>query len=498
MTKPRQIPPRRRSLSDPLAAALLPPPNESPIQREVRLKAETEARKVSEGIDEIIRRERIQRKKAKSEVNVLLLGQSESGKSTTLKQFQLVHTPATFRAERMAWRTVIYLNLVRSITRILDALSPEVDNVDDHDDADSLETATLIITSSGRPPSAISGTRVPNYESYRSRLVPLIDLEDRLTRLLSSPHEDEPTHLPQYPNREMNGSSNGNGFGYPKFSAGSSIGHRPAPTISIPKANTFSSSPVSPIGGNGAFLSPSSSSGSSTKTKGREVSVHASASWKRSFTFGGGKSKSPKTPNSGEIEGWWEDPDDPVHALNACAPTMQELWRDPRVRERLREKRIRLEESSGFYLDDISRITAKKYFPTDCALIHTLGLLTPQTADGRHAPQRMSSKLGSRLRVLLSTLSLSHLDIRTKGSSGGFTMSVEPETNDRPGLRTSKMVRSISLAHGLALFDGALIVRNERDASGYTRSPKLSIDFRLKFGAMHQTYTPNKERELYS
>jgi hypothetical protein len=77
---------RRRSLSDPLAAALLPPPNESPVQREMRLKAETEAKKVSEGIDEMIRQERYERKKSKAEVNVLLLGQSESGKSTTLKR----------------------------------------------------------------------------------------------------------------------------------------------------------------------------------------------------------------------------------------------------------------------------------------------------------------------------------------------------------------------------------------------------------------------------
>lgn len=77
---------RRRSLSDPLAAALLPPLDESPIQREVRIRAETEARRVSEGIDEMIRKERAQKKRAKADVNVLLLGQSESGKSTTLKR----------------------------------------------------------------------------------------------------------------------------------------------------------------------------------------------------------------------------------------------------------------------------------------------------------------------------------------------------------------------------------------------------------------------------
>jgi hypothetical protein len=78
---------RRRSLSDPLAAALLPPPNETPLEREKRLNAEFQAKQVSDGIDEMIRKERFEKKKTKvAEVKVLLLGQSESGKSTTLKR----------------------------------------------------------------------------------------------------------------------------------------------------------------------------------------------------------------------------------------------------------------------------------------------------------------------------------------------------------------------------------------------------------------------------
>lgn len=32
-------------------------------------------------------------------------------------EFQLVHAPAAFHADRIAWRAVIYLNLVRSIRR---------------------------------------------------------------------------------------------------------------------------------------------------------------------------------------------------------------------------------------------------------------------------------------------------------------------------------------------------------------------------------------------
>jgi guanine nucleotide-binding protein subunit alpha len=128
-------------------------------------------------------------------------------------------------------------------------------------------------------------------------------------------------------------------------------------------------------------------------SKGKEIVLHTSTNWKKAFALGS-KSKSPKSAHTGEIEGWWEDPEDPVHSLNACAPTMQELWRDPQVRKRLQEKRLRLEESSGLYvacilfkivyaqgipsyLDEIPRITAKKYIPTDrefssCGVIYVL------------------------------------------------------------------------------------------------------------------------------
>ena len=53
---------------------------------------------------------------------VIYSGQSESGKSTTVKNFQLLYSPSSWRAERITWRAVIYLNLVRSIRRILAAL----------------------------------------------------------------------------------------------------------------------------------------------------------------------------------------------------------------------------------------------------------------------------------------------------------------------------------------------------------------------------------------
>jgi guanine nucleotide-binding protein alpha-1 subunit len=148
-------------------------------------------------------------------------------------------------------------------------------------------------------------------------------------------------------------------------------------TIEIP--STSYSTPVSPSsGGRAHSISPggrsaNTSSGSSRSTtttiatSKSEVSVHASKNWRKAFSLGSisGRSKSPKSPDSNEIRGWWEDPDDPVHQLHRAAPAMVELWRDGNVRRRLGEKRLRLEESAGFYLDEIPRITAMKYIPTD-------------------------------------------------------------------------------------------------------------------------------------
>lgn len=215
-------------------------------------------------------------------------------------------------------------------SRILEALAPEPDTLDEHDDLDSTEAETdIIISSNGRPPSAILGTRVAKYEDYRRRLAPLAELEDRLTRLLSSPDEDEPTRLgPSHPNWDAVRNIYNNEI------APNGITGRPTPTITIPHRQP-------------SHVARSvSAGGQDVRTK--EVTVRSDSEWKRAFQLRlGYKSKSPKTPKSGEIEGWWEDPDDPVHALHPCGKAMEELWADPQVKQRLEEKRLRLEESSG-------------------------------------------------------------------------------------------------------------------------------------------------------
>ncbi|KAJ6575452.1 guanine nucleotide binding protein, alpha subunit [Mycena capillaripes] len=505
---------RRRSLSDPLAAALLPPPNETLDERESRLKAASEAKMVSDGIDEMIRHERNHRKKSRAEVQVLLLGQSESGKSTCLKQFQLLHNTAAFHAERIAWRAVIYLNLVRSVRRILDALQPETENVEDHDDGDSLETASVIISSNGRPPSAISGTKVPNYDNYRRRLQPLIQLEDRLIRLLSSPDEDEATHLGSWEN-----------FAPQPYTVYTNQGPngRPTPTIFIPSLKQSSNpSPLNGAASSSTSTSSPTSSVGSSKTK--EVTVHTSTNWKKAFSLGSRVKSPTKSPTSGEIEGWWEDPDDPVHTLHACAPSMQEMWRDKNVRQRLREKRIRLEESSGFYLDEIPRITAKKYIPTDAdvlkARLKTMGVVehtfSISSGSNRGVQWKIYDVGGARnqrqawapyfedINAIIFLAPISAFDQVL--AEDPHVNRVEDSLQLWQAVVSNKLLAKVNIVLFLnkcdllqAKLDAGVRLNHHMISYGDRPNDYDSVSkyFRNKFGALHHAVTPNKERELY-
>lgn len=78
-TKPFAI-----GLDDPLTRAIAPPPDESEAEKAERLTREAEAKRISDGIDEEIKREKIVWKRNKSLFKLLLLGQSESGQSPSL------------------------------------------------------------------------------------------------------------------------------------------------------------------------------------------------------------------------------------------------------------------------------------------------------------------------------------------------------------------------------------------------------------------------------
>ncbi|THH26385.1 hypothetical protein EUX98_g7798 [Antrodiella citrinella] len=183
---------------DPLTLAISPPPDETPEQREERLKEEAKARKISDDIDEEIKAAKNTQKK-KPNVKVLLLGQSESGKSTTLKNFQLAYSQAAWEAELLSWRTVIQWNLLRNVHTIIDLLTDALENERASSDEEDSSSENDGEATSG-PPASPTRRRTPLIFNEKHRLLKLQllplrqvqkDLEGRLGASSSEPTGQE-------------------------------------------------------------------------------------------------------------------------------------------------------------------------------------------------------------------------------------------------------------------------------------------------------------------
>ncbi|KAG6873913.1 hypothetical protein C0995_009693 [Termitomyces sp. Mi166 len=319
---------------DPLDDALRPPPDESPEQRDLRIAREEEASRVSQAIDASIKAERQARKK-KRIVRLLLLGQSESGKSTTLRQFQRLYTPTAFREERVLWRAVIQLNIVRSVRIILDTISaahkspktspyssprsrapslsrprfPDAPDSDpDPDDDDQVF----------HPPSS-DATLVPSpFDALKSRLQPLRHIEALLIAKLVPPNEDDPASpSPSHPHHHRHQFRHQEIFVRPGVAWKGALSKA---RVSYPGHQNPESSQAAPAG--------------------------------------------PARPTSAGNTGL-ETQDEPQQVLHQCRRDIMMLWNDDVVREILVRKKVRLEELPGFFLNDLERVTSLKYMPTE-------------------------------------------------------------------------------------------------------------------------------------
>ena len=98
----------------------------------------------------------------------------------------------------------------------------------------------------------------------------------------------------------------------------------------------------------------------------KEMYVRSNAPWKRvAAKLRGSTDRSAANPESASNNHRGED--DPSHVLAASKLDMITLWRDPDIREILSNRKLRLEESSGFFLDEIDRIAALNYAPSEGA-----------------------------------------------------------------------------------------------------------------------------------
>ncbi|KAJ1304306.1 hypothetical protein OPQ81_005466 [Rhizoctonia solani] len=141
--------------------------------------SDLEAKRISDAIDQALKAEKAARDSARQKQRkILVLGQSESGKSTLIKQFRLLHSPETFIVERQSWKSIVYLNIVRSISKVIDVVSSHFSLTNPtHDDSQ-------------------------NFARLRLRLMPLRSVEATIIRSLSSPKEITRTRSNEYSNEK--------------------------------------------------------------------------------------------------------------------------------------------------------------------------------------------------------------------------------------------------------------------------------------------------------
>ncbi|KAJ7599276.1 guanine nucleotide binding protein, alpha subunit [Mycena floridula] len=319
----------RRSVDeDPLAQVTAPPLDESLSEKEARISLEREAKRVSDAIDDDIDRQRVAEKRSPRAMKLLLLGQSESGKSTTLKNFQLMYEPKAFRLERASWRAIIQLNVVRSIHVILDAMTRAQYSAYDM----SIDASLSSI--SPRDPTPDLPHIDPELLKLKNRLSPLLRIETILVRNLT-PADSGETEATQF---------DANNY--------------------VPNLEK-------------------------TKTVVREVAVNSAMAWKDVFSrlMPSGRDSF----DSEEIIDW-DNPNDPGRVLHECAEDMKKLWAHPTVQELLELQNLRLEEMAGFFLDCLDEVTSVRYVPTNDhilrARLKTLGVsehrlkMNPELAGG--------------------------------------------------------------------------------------------------------------------
>ncbi|KAI0699036.1 G-alpha-domain-containing protein [Cerioporus squamosus] len=317
---------------DPLARVLAPPPGETADQRAARLREEAEAKRVNDEIDERIKQERAAWKRQKNMFKLLLLGQSESGKSTMLKNFQLAFAPKAWKAERESWRAVIQLNLIRSINNILDILSQEMaksPNVTSPVTSPFMRPATS--TSSGHghgsaadSPTSESSSGPPIQFSHthallKLRLAPLRRVEADLKQLIGAATDE--------------------------ITASTLSGDNDSGPDDLSAAAPFENS--------------------AGRRRPSEYYVRSNVSWREAVRGAYNKISRNDDPAraGGAADG--EKLEDATEIIASCAEDMHALWSDEVVQDLLRRRRIRMELAPGFFLNDILRIAARDYEPTD-------------------------------------------------------------------------------------------------------------------------------------
>ncbi|KXN93039.1 Guanine nucleotide-binding protein alpha-4 subunit [Leucoagaricus sp. SymC.cos] len=314
---------------------------------------EEDSAAVHEKIEAQLKRDNEVYKKTEARmVKLLLLGQAGSGKSTTLKNFRMRFTRDEWEQERLGWRAIVQLNIVRQVLSILQIVDSELGGSSitppSQEDTRAVvdDTVRAWISESPLPepwlsPVLSSDTRTQFTDKHRDlvmRLSPrLFEVEQELQSRLAP-------HKVYYP------------------------------TMTTPRVSATPFEPVEELDDDMLIR--------------RKVTEYNFRSWRDVLTAAPKSlSSSSNLTQVGGMSSLYSKGymDMPTQAIASLREDIKVLWADHAIRAVLQRRRLEIPDSIGFdsdaestFLDEIDRIAQVDYEVTDqdivCARLKTVGI----------------------------------------------------------------------------------------------------------------------------
>ncbi|PWN46182.1 G-alpha-domain-containing protein [Ceraceosorus guamensis] len=362
---------------DPLSRALRPPADESIAARSERQRKEASAKKRSEEIDKALKEEAIRNKRDRAgEQKMLLLGQAGAGKTTVLKQMRLLYDQSAHQRERRSWRVVVYLNLILAVRAVLEvfeeshearALNPPSVSRGPGGNA-SAQSSTESLNSSAINPLAHRNNH-GDTSLARLRLAPLLSLEAELRARLGA--VDEYADLSD-----------------PKVAGAALLAARSQARAEAAR----------PQGKRRAGPTLLLRAGWQDRLLGR-----ANASLNEPPADAADEENvPPPLPDldSGDVQVGLQE-HEIGRLLLASMEDVMSIWQDPRIRKlRRRQKIDERADGASYFLEQMPRIAAADFFPTDDdimrARVRTVGITEDRFTVDRHTTYRICDVGGSR------------------------------------------------------------------------------------------------------
>lgn len=99
----------------------------------------------------------------------------------------------------------------------------------------------------------------------------------------------------------------------------------------------------------------------------KEPSVHSYTAWMKHFGYKSSSNSADSSQAASPVSTvGLHFENEAERVINFCKDDIAALWKDKIVRGLLRERKVRLELEGGFFLDDVDRVCALDYEPSDC------------------------------------------------------------------------------------------------------------------------------------